>query len=194
MQANRMSKFQELTITEPSTPVEADHNLRPALTARDNILHASRQADSTAPEGKYGWVVVAACCFISFWIVGTVYSWGVMQAALFKQGLSSPSTLSWIGSLSFACIAFLALVNARVIRLLGAKQTAFLGVSMLGIGEILSGFLTRHVGGLFVTTGVVSGIGTRYDGSSLTKLNLRTNSCVHPSLCFMVTQTFYDSP
>ncbi|KAL9070976.1 MAG: hypothetical protein Q9161_004476 [Pseudevernia consocians] len=150
-----MSKFQELTITEPSTPVEADHNLRPALTARDNILHASRQADSTAPEGKYGWVVVAACCFISFWIVGTVYSWGVMQAALFKQGLSSPSTLSWIGSLSFACIAFLALVNARVIRLLGAKQTAFLGVSMLGIGEILSGFLTRHVGGLFATTGVV---------------------------------------
>ena len=91
-----------------------------------------------------------------------------MQAALFKQGLSSTPTLSWIGSLSFACISFLALVNARVIRLLGAKKTALIGVSMLGTGEILSGFLTHHVGGLFVTTGMVSGIGTRYDSSSLT--------------------------
>ncbi|KAL9123936.1 MAG: hypothetical protein Q9175_008277, partial [Cornicularia normoerica] len=150
----------EMTITESSTSVETNHNVRPALIDRDNVLHASRYADSTAPEGGYGWKVVSACCFISFWIVGTVYSWGVMQAALSKQGLSSPPTLSWIGSLNFACIAFLALVNARVIRLLGARGTAFLGISMLSLGEILSGFLTHHVGGLFVTAGVVSGVGT----------------------------------
>lgn len=157
-----MSKPQEMTITEPSTPVGANHNVRPALTDRDNILHASQHADSTAPEGDYGWVIVFACCFVSFWIVGTVYSWGVMQAALFKQGLSSPSTLSWIGSLDFACIAFLALINARVIQLLGARGTALLGISMLASGQILSGFCTHSVGGLFVTTGVMSGIGTRY--------------------------------
>lgn len=158
------SNMLEMTITESSTSVEANHNVRPALIDRDNVLHASRYADSTAPEGGYGWKVVSACCFISFWIVGTVYSWGVMQAALSKQGLSSPPTLSWIGSLNFACIAFLALVNARVIRLLGARGTAFLGILMLSLGEILSGFLTHHVGGLFVTAGVVSGVGTRYDG------------------------------
>ncbi|KAF6219007.1 hypothetical protein HO133_005551 [Letharia lupina] len=161
-----MSKPQHITFTEPSTPVEANHSARRTLKDRDNILHASQYADSTAPEGGYGWAVVFACFSISFWIVGTVYSWGVMQAALFKQGLSSPPTLSWIGSLDFACIAFLALVNARVIRLLGARGTALLGISMLALGEILSGFLTHNVGGLFVTAGVVSGIGT--------------------SLCFMV--------
>lgn len=155
-----MSKPQEMTVTELSTPVEANHNVRPALTDRDNILHASQHADSTAPEGGYGYVIVFACCFISFWIVGTVYSWGVMQAALFKQGLSSPSTLSWIGSLDFACISFLALVNARVIQLLGARGTALSGISMLAIGEILSGFCTHNIAGLFVTAGVMSGIGT----------------------------------
>lgn len=152
-----------MTVTEPSTPVKANHSARPALTERDNIVHASQQADSTAPEGGYGWIVVLACSFISFWIVGTVYSWGVMQAALFNRGLSSPSTLSWIGSLAFACIAFLALINARVIQLLGARRTAFLGISMLSLGEILSGFCTHQIGGLFVTAGVVSGIGTRCD-------------------------------
>ena len=181
-----MSKSQELTVTEPSTPVKANHVMRPALTAHDNILQASQLADSTAPEGEYGWVIIAACCSISFWIVGTVYSWGVMQVALIKQGLSSPATLSWIGSLTFACISFLALVNARVIRLLGARNTALLGVSMLALGEILSGFLTHHVGGLFVTTGVVSGIGTRYDGRSLRQPKIPTNNCVSCSLCFMV--------
>lgn len=164
-QANDMSKPQDITFTEPSTPVEANHSARRILKDRDNILHASQYADSTAPEGGYGWAVVFACFSISFWIVGTVYSWGVMQAALFKQGLSSPPTLSWIGSLDFACIAFLALVNARVIRLLGARGTALLGISMLALGEILSGFLTHNVGGLFVTAGVVSGIGTRYDAA-----------------------------
>ncbi|CAF9911643.1 MAG: hypothetical protein ALECFALPRED_007419 [Alectoria fallacina] len=155
-----MSKFQEMTVTEPSTPVKANHSARPALTERDNIVYASQEADSTAPEGGYGWIVVLGCSFISFWIVGTVYSWGVMQAALFKRGLSSPSTLSWIGSLAFACIAFLAIVNARVIQLLGARRTAFLGIAMLSLGEILSGLCTHQIGGLFVTAGVVSGIGT----------------------------------
>lgn len=89
-----------------------------------------------------------------------------MQAALFKQGLSSPPTLSWIGSLNFACIAVLALVNARVIRYLGARGTALIGIFMLGLGKIVSGFLTHNLGGLFATAGVVSGIGTRYDANS----------------------------
>lgn len=167
MQASNMSKSQEAAFTEPSTPIEANPNARPELKHCDNILQASQRADSTAPEGGYAWVVVCACCFVSFWIVGTVYSWGVMQAALIQQGLSSPSTLSWIGSLAFACIAFLALVNARVIRLLGAKRTAFLGISTLASGEILSGYCTHTVGGLFVTAGVMSGIGTRYGAGRL---------------------------
>lgn len=152
---------------EPPTAVEAPHNARPTLTARDTVIQASRHADSMAPEGGYGWLIVFACACIGFWAVGTLYCWGVMQAALVKQGLSSPATLSWIGSLCFAFIAFLALVNARVIRLLGARGTAFLGISMLSLAEILSGSATHNVGGLFVTAGVMSGVGTRYSDSSL---------------------------
>lgn len=167
-----MSKYEETIVTEPSSPIESDHPMRPPLTDHDNIIYASQCADSTAPEGGYGWIVVFACCSISFWVVGTVYSWGVMQVALIKQGLSSPATLSWIGSLDFACIALLAIVNARVIRWLGARGTALLGIFMLSCGEILSSFCTRNIGGLFVTAGVVSGIGTRYKG----KLTCSTQS------------------
>lgn len=127
------------------------------------IFQASLLADSQAPDGGYGWVVIFACSVLTFWFVGTTYSWGVLQAALVEQDLSGPSNLSFVGSLTAACIAFLALVNARLIRAVGARNCGLLGVAFLGVGGILSGFATRNLGGLFVTTGIIEGIGTRYD-------------------------------
>ncbi|KAK2752571.1 hypothetical protein FQN55_006684 [Onygenales sp. PD_40] len=125
----------------------------------NDALQASLVNDASAPDGGYGWAVIFGCSVISFWIVGTVYSWGVMQTALFHRHLSSPSTLAFVGSLTCACISFLAVVNARLIRQLGMRATGLIGVSMLGLGSILSGFTTRNVGGLFVTEGLVLGIG-----------------------------------
>ena len=46
--------------------------------------------------------------------------------------------------------------------MLGARTTASIGLSTLSLGQILSGFLTEHVGGLFVTAGIVSGVGMRF--------------------------------
>jgi hypothetical protein len=86
----------------------------------------------------------------------------VLQAALVEQHLSVPSTLAFIGSLTATCISLLALVNARMIRVLGARNAGLIGVVLLGGGGILSGFSTGNVGGLFVTTGVIEGVGTRY--------------------------------
>ncbi|KAJ7735415.1 major facilitator superfamily domain-containing protein [Mycena maculata] len=121
--------------------------------------------DSQVPDGGYGWVVVSGCAVLTWWFAGVSYSWGFIQAALVEEGLSSASTLSFVGSSTVACISGLALINARVIRFLGAR-TALLGVFLLGLGEILSGFATLNIGALFVTTGAITGIGT--------------------SLCFMV--------
>ena len=162
-----------------------DADVVPILDDGNDILVASRLADSTVPDGGYGWILIAACGIVTFWFVGvfqsagpitrrllskssqpdpltgTSYCWGVLQAALVAQSLSSPSTLSFVGSLWTACIAVLALVNARIIRALGAQKTGLLGIGLLGLGEVASSFSTKSVGGLFATTGVVMGIGTR---------------------------------
>lgn len=130
-------------------------------TNPDTIIAASRLADSQVPDGGYGWVVIGACSVLTFWFVGTTYSWGVIQAALVKDHVSSPSTLSFVGSLTTTFISILALVNAGVIRKIGARSTAMLGVGLFGGGGILSSFSAMNVGGLFVTTGVISGIGAR---------------------------------
>ena len=148
----------ELAPTSPDPP--PSHPFDPANP--DTIIRASLLADSLAPDGGYGWVIVCACSVLAFWFVGTSYSWGVLQAALVERHLSAPSTLAFIGSLTATCISLLALVNARIIRVLGARNAGLIGVTLLGGGGILSGFSTGNVGGLFVTTGVIGGVGTRY--------------------------------
>ena len=126
------------------------------------VVQDSLLADSSAPDGGYGWAVIFGCSVLSFWFGGTTYSWGVIQAALVERNVSSPSTLSFVGSLCVAWIAILALVNARVVRAMGARTTGLLGVGLMGVGEILAGFSAHSIGGLFGTIGVVMGIGVRY--------------------------------
>lgn len=153
--------------------ISSPDNLTPrtSQTNNDDEIHdaaaATLLADSAAPEGGYGWIIVAAASVINFWTTGTTYSWGILQAALLEQNAKlSSSTVSFVGSLWVASVAFLALINARIIRYVGARNAALTGLTSLGMGEILSGFTTNDIGGLFVTTGVVMGIGS--------------------SLCFMV--------
>lgn len=129
------------------------------LARTDDVAEASRIVDAGVPEGGYGWVAVTACAVICFWFVGTTYCWGVLQGALVADGLSSPSTLAWIGSLAVASNSIFAMVSARVLQSFGSRMTAALGVCFLAGGEILSGFTVDHVGGLFVTAGVIMGIG-----------------------------------
>ena len=117
---------------------------------------------SAVPDGGYGWVVVFACAVITWWFVGTTYSWGVIQTALVDQGLSGASTLSFVGSLTVAFIALLAIANARILTTIGARNAGLLGIGLLGLGEILGGFATKNIGALFATVGVVMGVGTRY--------------------------------
>ncbi|KAL7811380.1 MFS general substrate transporter [Trichoderma gracile] len=125
----------------------------------DDVLEASRLADSVVPDGGYGWVVVGACAVISWWFVGMGYSWGVIQGALVEKGLSTPATLSYVGSLAVSLISCMAILNARIIRAIGAQRTALLGILLLGISEIISSFTVSNLAGLFITSGVIVGLG-----------------------------------
>ncbi|UKZ78981.1 hypothetical protein TrVFT333_006732 [Trichoderma virens FT-333] len=134
----------------------------------DPVLEASRVADSDVPEGGYAWVVIFASAIVSFWFTGNGnYSWGVIQNALLEQKLASAATLSFIGSLSPTIMAVLAIINARVIHWLGIRQSAMIGILLLGVAQLTSGFTVYSVAGQFITRGVGVGLGM--------------------SLCFMVT-------
>jgi cyanate permease len=167
-----------LTLTPPSSSSEVSISLTQAASApaqtelpdwnastrqpaADTIIEASRIADESAPEGGYGWVIVAACSLITFWFVGTTYSWGVIQAALVESALAKASTLAFVGSLAVACNAAFAIVNGRLVRAIGARNVAFLGIVLMSSGQILSGWAMKSVAGLFITEGLVMGYGVR---------------------------------
>jgi hypothetical protein len=124
-----------------------------------NIIQESLIADSEVPEGGYGWWVIFACAFLNFWGIGICYGWGIFQAALVEQGVSSPSTLAFVGSLMVAGTPFWSVFVARAVRKLGARVSAFVAIAFLSSGAILSSFATHNVGVLFVTTGLLIGIG-----------------------------------
>ncbi|KAK3072493.1 hypothetical protein LTR53_006700 [Teratosphaeriaceae sp. CCFEE 6253] len=115
---------------------------------------------AAVPDGGYGWVVVLACAIIAWWFIGITYSWGVIQAALVEENAWSASTLSLVGSLTVACIAIFAIANAKLITITGARRLGLLGISLLGVGEIVAGSATKNVGAMFATVGVLMGIGT----------------------------------
>jgi hypothetical protein len=90
------------------------HDLQDSLSIAAGSNGAIVQ-DTTVPDGGYGWVAVFGCDVLTWWFVGTTYSWGVIQAAVVKEGLSEASTRSFVGSLTTVCVAFLAIMNARIV-------------------------------------------------------------------------------
>ncbi|PGH17968.1 hypothetical protein AJ80_04589 [Polytolypa hystricis UAMH7299] len=155
-----MAAFQSLS--QPSGQVDSHPSSIPLSRLTGDDATRPLQVTDSKPNGGYGWVVVFGCSVITFWFVGTTYSWGVIQASLVAQGLTSTSTLSFVGSVTVALNALLALVSTRFIRIFGARTTGMLGITLLSAGEILSGFSTKNVGGLFFTTGVIMGIGVSF--------------------------------
>ncbi|KAF2837450.1 major facilitator superfamily transporter [Patellaria atrata CBS 101060] len=151
-------ELQDLPVGQRSL-VRRDWDAATALHDADNIIEASRIADAEAPEGGYGWIIVPACFVMTWWIMGVSYSWGINQAALVHRELSSPATLSFVGSLAAASISIYAIINARLIRLMGLRNAALLGILLIGSGQFLSSFCINSIGGLFVTSGVLTGIG-----------------------------------
>ncbi|CAM1506081.1 Fc.00g057220.m01.CDS01 [Cosmosporella sp. VM-42] len=125
----------------------------------DPVLQVSRVHDSSVPDGGYGWVVVGGCAVVSWWMFSPPYSWGIIQAALIDRGVSTPAVLSFVGSLAASIISALAIVNSRVMRVLGPQKTGMLGIFLTGLSEFVSSFTFTNVGALFATSGVLMGLG-----------------------------------
>lgn len=152
--------------SSPRTPGGEDASSADASAPVDP-LEASRQLDADAPDGGWNaWLMVACCTMLGFWFVGTTYSWGVLQGALVADNLAPASTLAFVGSIAVSMLSALAILNSRLFALVGARSMAIAGVLFMSCGQILAGFATHNVAGLFMTAGVMMGLGV--------------------SLCFMV--------
>jgi MFS family permease len=146
----------ELTSLSPSR-AQSDPQLSSDAFPPEDAAYST----TAIPDGGYGWVIVLCCSIIIFWNTAIISCWGILQAALLDSKLQdySPSTLSFVGSLGLAGGAAYGLLATRVVRYLGSRITAALGVSIMGMSLVASGLCTSNLAGLFGTTGIMGGVG-----------------------------------
>lgn len=91
--------------------------------------------------------------------LGVIYSWGIMQVPLVSTTSSSLTTLTFVGSLAASSMVSVSSLAGYAVRILGYRKTAFVGGFLMGLGEVLAGWSTGRVGGLFALHGGVFGVG-----------------------------------
>ncbi|KAH7930880.1 MFS general substrate transporter [Leucogyrophana mollusca] len=133
------------------------------ISSQDTRVHVETANKQTLDfddvlDGGYGWVIAAACSVMSMF-VGLLYSWGVMQAYLAKQNVASDSTLAFIGSTAVAGVAVFAIISTHLIRIAGTRNASLISCALMTSAQFLSSWITSSIGGLFVTNGVILGLG-----------------------------------
>ena len=120
----------------------------------DSAMKADLQIDSWR-----GWVVVAASASSLFVFMGVIYSWGILQANLAHNSNMSLTTLTFVGSLATSFMTSICVFVGKAVRKFGYRETAIAGAILLGLGEFASSWVTHNLGALFVTHGVIFGVG-----------------------------------
>lgn len=120
----------------------------------------STRKDDLQIDSWRGWVVVAASASSLFVFMGVIYSWGILQANLAHNNSNMPlTTLTFVGSLATSFMTSICVFVGKAVRKFGYRETAVAGAILLGLGEFASSWATHNLGALFVTHGVIFGVG-----------------------------------
>ncbi|PSN65437.1 putative monocarboxylate transporter [Corynespora cassiicola Philippines] len=153
---------QTITALEPpsrhQSSTDGDIDLAP-LTSEENIALNHPIGFEDEWDKKEGWPVVLAGSTVLFVSLGLIYSYGIVQLHLYKAHLARVSTLAFIGSVGSSMSPLIGMIVARIIGCIGYRATACMGGLFLGLGEFTAGFATKSVPAMFVTQGVIFGIG-----------------------------------
>lgn len=136
--------------SEPPSPYDSDNN---------NTHSPKNEDDDSYLDSWRGWVVVAAASLSLFIYMGVIYCWGIIQAELVRTNGMSLTSLTFVGALATSCMCSLSVPVGMVIRKFGYRKTAVAGAVFLGLGEFTSSWATESLPALFITHGVLFGIG-----------------------------------
>lgn len=90
-----------------------------------------------APDGGYGWVVVAASFLSCFFIDGTIFSYGVFTNILLKDLNVSLTEISMIPSVSMGTYLIFGPVFSALVNRFGFRIVSLIGGIISMIGEYL---------------------------------------------------------
>ena len=115
-------------------------------------------SETAAPDGGWGWAVVAASFTAHMIADGFGYAFGVLFAELLVVFGETRDRTAWIGSLFVSVPLICGPVAGAVTTRLGCRWTTIIGAVIASVGFLASAF-ANSVGQLCLTFGVVAGFG-----------------------------------
>jgi len=104
------------------------------------------------------WLIIIVSLIANF-IVGSAYAWSVFQPRLIEQfGFTTPQA-SFAFTLSVGLMPLAMIIAGKVQAKIGVSLTILLGGIIFGLGFFLAGFTTENIVTLYLTYGVLGGIG-----------------------------------
>uniref|UniRef100_A0A3P8S7P5 Monocarboxylate transporter 7 n=1 Tax=Amphiprion percula TaxID=161767 RepID=A0A3P8S7P5_AMPPE len=110
------------------------------------------------PDGGWGWVVALAFFLVEVCTYGTLKSLGVFLQDLMEEFGESNSRVSWIISICVFVFTFTAPLSTILSNRFGYRPVVMMGGFLISLGTISSAF-TSSINEMYVTTGIVSGLG-----------------------------------
>ncbi|KAF2350732.1 Major facilitator superfamily [Trinorchestia longiramus] len=111
-----------------------------------------------APDGGWGWVVVAASFFVHCIADGVTMSFGVLFIEFLAVFKESKSFTSWVGSLFMAIPLLAGPLASMLTDHFGCRQVTIVGSVIASIGFLLSAF-SNSILVLLFTLGLITGLG-----------------------------------
>ncbi|CAL8317226.1 unnamed protein product [Arctogadus glacialis] len=110
------------------------------------------------PDGGWGWVVAGAFFVVEVCTYGTIKSLGVFLEDLMEEFGESNSRVSWVIAICVFVFNFSAPLASVLSNRFGCLPVAVTGGVLVCLGTISSAF-TTSINQMYVTIGVVSGLG-----------------------------------
>lgn len=138
----------------------------PYLSASSSLSSSSSSEDNSsiglsearAPDGGWGWVVVAASFMVNLIADGITFSFGVMFVEFHHYFGEGKSKTAWIGSLFMAMPLLSGPVASFLTDRYGCRKVTIVGSVLSAIGFVISSF-ANSIEVLFFTFGILAGCG-----------------------------------
>jgi len=104
------------------------------------------------------WIIIFAS-WLSNVMIGTAYAWSVFQPRLVEMFGYTTTQASLAFTLSLGLLPFVMIIVGKIQAKIGVRLTILIGGLIFGTGFSLAGFSTENIITLYLTYGVLCGIG-----------------------------------
>ncbi|XP_059610624.1 uncharacterized protein LOC132257652 [Phlebotomus argentipes] len=115
-------------------------------------------AEARAPDGGWGWVVVAAAFMVNLIADGITFSFGVIFVEFLNYFREGKAKTAWIGSLFMAMPLLSGPIASFLTDRYGCRRVTVAGSILAAVGFMISAFSTS-MEMLFFTFGILAGFG-----------------------------------